>query len=329
MNITDSCYKNSFKSGVSQSQQFVHDDYQDIVNVFKIRDAKQAQSKIKMNSQLDSDTFDYQYHRRERTHNKKNSSIPVRAAALASALCLSATLTLGNTIGSVFTSGNKESDISTPENSIVEVSDTNLEAEDTHSEYVISHEAEDENNIEQSDEITDDDVNKSIFNFEINLCDEQKYSVEKFIENWQENSWRYQTIEEATGIPAELAAAIHWREASGNFDRCLQDGTKVGSPIQSPVDKGKVFNSFEESAISVFSDPYFSSDNIVKGDYETYLNFAERYNGYGYKNNGLVSPYVYAGTDQYVSGKFVADGSYDASHVDTQPGVAVLLEAIC
>lgn len=166
------------------------------------------------------------------------------------------------------------------------------------------------------------------FDFEISLCPEQEYSVNKFVENWENNHERYETIEAATGVPAELVAAIHWREASGNFNRCLHDGTKIGEPIQSPMDNGKVFWSFEDSAIAVLSKKYDGS-SIIEGDYDTYFDFAERYNGLGYRNGGRVSPYVWAGTDNYVSGKYVADGHFDPNYVDKQPGVAVLLASIC
>ena len=56
--------------------------------------------------------------------------------------------------------------------------------------------------------------------------------------------------------------------------------------------------------------------------------FAEHYNGLGYHYKDEPSPYVWAGTDQYESGKYVADGVYDANHVDQQPGVAYLISGL-
>src|SRR5690606_14680775 len=55
------------------------------------------------------------------------------------------------------------------------------------------------------------------------------------------------------------------------------------------------------------------------------LDILERYNGLGYRNKGLPSPYLWAGTDQYVKGKYVADGKFDPNHVDRQLGVAPIL----
>src|SRR4029077_15766876 len=46
----------------------------------------------------------------------------------------------------------------------------------------------------------------------------------------------------------------------------------------------------------------------------------EEYNGLGYAARGVPSPYVWSGTDQYRSGKYVRDGIYDPNAVDSQPG---------
>jgi hypothetical protein len=54
----------------------------------------------------------------------------------------------------------------------------------------------------------------------------------------------------------------------------------------------------------------------------------EQYNGLGYASRGRASPYIWSGTDQYVSGKYVRDGVYDASAVDQQLGCAGLLMAM-
>lgn len=51
----------------------------------------------------------------------------------------------------------------------------------------------------------------------------------------------------------------------------------------------------------------------------------EAYNGYGYANRGVPSAYVWSGSDQYVSGKYVRDHVYDPDAVDVQLGCAPLL----
>jgi hypothetical protein len=58
------------------------------------------------------------------------------------------------------------------------------------------------------------------------------------------------------------------------------------------------------------------------------LTMLEQYNGLGYANRGVPSPYLWSGTDQYKSGKYVRDGVYDSAAIDNQPGCAGLLLAI-
>lgn len=55
------------------------------------------------------------------------------------------------------------------------------------------------------------------------------------------------------------------------------------------------------------------------------LTLFEEYNGLGYAAMGVPSAYVWSGSDQYVSGKYVADHVYRASAVDVQEGCAPLL----
>jgi lysozyme family protein len=58
------------------------------------------------------------------------------------------------------------------------------------------------------------------------------------------------------------------------------------------------------------------------------LTLLEKYNGVGYAAKGRPSPYIWSGTDQYTSGKYVRDGVYDPNVVDAQLGCAGLLKAM-
>ena len=55
------------------------------------------------------------------------------------------------------------------------------------------------------------------------------------------------------------------------------------------------------------------------------LTLLEEYNGLGYAAHGVPSAYVWSGTDQYVSGKYVADHDYRSGVVDVQDGCAPIL----
>ncbi len=151
-------------------------------------------------------------------------------------------------------------------------------------------------------------------NFTTNLTDSQKSDLELFKANWEKNKSRYEAVESATGVPAELIAAIHWREASGNFNSRLHDGGSLSG-----------YSSWEEAAIDALTS---GSYGTITEDISSWYDFAEHYNGMGYSNRGVSSPYVWAGTTNYTSGKYVADGVYDSGYVDKQLGVAVMLQAI-
>lgn len=55
------------------------------------------------------------------------------------------------------------------------------------------------------------------------------------------------------------------------------------------------------------------------------LTLFEEYNGLGYAMRGVPSAYVWSGTDQYVSGKYIRDDVYDPHTVDVQEGCAPIL----
>jgi lysozyme family protein len=58
------------------------------------------------------------------------------------------------------------------------------------------------------------------------------------------------------------------------------------------------------------------------------LTLFEEYNGLGYANRGVPSAYVWSGSDQYISGKYVKDHDYDPKKIDIQEGCAPLLSVM-
>ena len=163
------------------------------------------------------------------------------------------------------------------------------------------------------------------FDFNENLSSRQEKDLKAFKKNFEKNKAKYKEVEKRTGVPAELIAAIHWRESSGNFKTYLHNGEKLGKVTQL-VPKGIYFEDWTDAAVHAIKthNPQIVNANNV----ETWYEFAERYNGLGYRNKGVSSPYVWAGTDNYTSGKYVADGKYSATHVDQQLGVAVMIKEL-
>lgn len=139
---------------------------------------------------------------------------------------------------------------------------------------------------------------------------------------------RYQAIEAKTGVPWFVIAVTHERESSQDWSRSLAQGDPWNR-TSTHVPKGRgPFASFEDAAIDALKNcaPYAArnTDWSVGG----LLTMLEQYNGLGYFNRGIPSPYIWSGTDQYVKGKYVADGKFDPNVVDRQLGCAGLILAM-
>jgi lysozyme family protein len=142
---------------------------------------------------------------------------------------------------------------------------------------------------------------------------------------------RYEEVSSRTGVPWDVIGVIHYRESSGSFAGVLHNGQKIiGTGRKTTiVPKGRgPFSSWEQAAVDALMNCHPFAGKNKDWSIAGTLDLLERYNGLGYRKKGLPSPYLWAGTDQYVKGKYVADGKYDPNHVDQQLGVAALLKKI-
>jgi len=136
---------------------------------------------------------------------------------------------------------------------------------------------------------------------------------------------RYRAVEAKTGVPWSVIAVIHQRESSQNWSRSLAQGDPWNKiSVHVPAGRGP-FGSWEEAAIDALLNchPYLAKrkDWSLAG----VLIGLEMYNGLGYARKGIPSPYLWAGTSQYKSGKYVRDAVYDPDHVDQQLGCVAML----
>lgn len=142
------------------------------------------------------------------------------------------------------------------------------------------------------------------------------------------NQNRYKDIETTTGVPWYLIGALHMRECDNNFRGCLHDGEMIigtnRRTRQVPTGRGP-FATFEDSAVDALK--IEGMLNITDWDIPTCLYYGEKYNGWGYRGHGN-SPYVWAGSNHYTSGKYVRDGVYSSSTVDPQLGIAPVMKAV-
>ncbi len=159
-----------------------------------------------------------------------------------------------------------------------------------------------------------------------------KRDLAKFYANYQANKARYERVAAKTGIPAELIAALHWRESSGSFSKYLHQGDPLGRPARHVPKNIPVFYKWEDAAIHALRMKRSIRDRLritsSTTDPAALATFAEYYNGLGYFNKGRPSPYVFSGTDQYTSGKYIRDRVYASWVKDRQLGVMAMIQYI-
>ena len=151
---------------------------------------------------------------------------------------------------------------------------------------------------------------------------------------------RYQAISQGVWGMVDrwwFVAVVHEREAGGppHWDKQLGQGDPLNAVSRhDPAGRGPFLNhpndppgqdAFYRGALDALIDcgPYAGrwTDWSIGGA----LTLLEEYNGLGYAAHGVPSAYVWSGSDQYVSGKYVADHDYRAGVVDVQEGCAPLI----
>jgi lysozyme family protein len=143
----------------------------------------------------------------------------------------------------------------------------------------------------------------------------------------------FKPVEEELGIPMVWMICSFERESGMDFKTSPAQGdpwNRVSTHVPSGVGP---FKSFTEAAIWSYK-----HDGLNKNSAPWSWPYAcwgwEKFNGFGPRDHGRVSGYVFAGTDQYdpphgQAGKYVADGKWDPNEVDKQLGcVALALELI-
>lgn len=140
---------------------------------------------------------------------------------------------------------------------------------------------------------------------------------------------RYLAVERQVGVPWFVIGLWHMRESANNFAGVLHNGQHIigTGRLTTLVPKGRgPFSTWEQAAIDALK--FKGLHQIAAWPIERIGYESERFNGFGYLGR-VNSPYVWAGSSHYVRGKYVADGVYDAGHVDQQLGCLPVLKALC
>ncbi|MFL6935607.1 MAG: peptidoglycan-binding protein [Xanthobacteraceae bacterium] len=134
---------------------------------------------------------------------------------------------------------------------------------------------------------------------------------------------RYVPIEQKTGVPWFYIGLVHLRESDCNFNTYLGNGQPLNRRTTIvPIGRGP-FESFEAGAIDALQ--HEDLIGITDWSLERIAFLLEAFNGFGYQAKGINSPYLWSGSNQYTSGKFVADHDFRPDVVDRQLGSMVVL----
>jgi len=148
------------------------------------------------------------------------------------------------------------------------------------------------------------------------------------------NKSRYLSVAKRAGMPDIgwlFIACSHYRESGQDFSKNLGQGDPLGeTTIHVPAGRGPFTGptAFEDGAVDALVNCAPYAARLTDWSIGGMLTNLERYNGTGYANRGLPSPYIWSGTDQYQAGKYVADGVFDPEAVDKQLGCAGLILSI-
>ena len=153
--------------------------------------------------------------------------------------------------------------------------------------------------------------------------------VDWYVNTIQKNKERYASIEAKTGVPWYFVGIVHGLEGGFDFSTHLHNGDPLLArtwqvPAGRPASGSPPF-SWEYSAVDALSYEGFVGWNSWNDPAVLAYAF-EGYNGLGYRQHGINSPYLWSYTTAYSKGKYVADGRFDPYAVSQQAGAMAILK---
>ena len=137
---------------------------------------------------------------------------------------------------------------------------------------------------------------------------------------------RYERVRVLTGVPVLFTGPVHMREASLNFRTYLGNGDPLNQ-VTTHVPQGRgPFKLWEDGAVDAFK--LQRLEKVPNWSVPRLLFEQEGYNGWGYRGRGMVSPYLWAGTNIYSGGKYTSDGNFDPKAFDMQLGTAIVMKTM-
>ena len=163
--------------------------------------------------------------------------------------------------------------------------------------------------------------------------------LKKFKKAFVKNKSMYKKVAKKAKVPAQLVAAIHYRENTsdclgGKFDSYLHNGDMLGKEtVNEPkgifYPKGQFVRAAQNAIDMKSSYRGRYKLSATSKDFVGMCSFALTYNGKPEsKRIWQHSPYVFSGTNINKKGKYTDDSGYDPNVVDKQVGVFLLIDKI-
>jgi len=139
---------------------------------------------------------------------------------------------------------------------------------------------------------------------------------------------KYAEVSDLLGIPQIFIATSFERESSSDFTRSPAQGDRWDRvSVNVPRGRGP-FASWKDAAIDAYK--LDKLDRVGKGNW-TWARFCymgELFNGFGYRNKGVHTPYLWSGTNIYDNGnpvgKYTGDGKFTFGVKDAQLGTVAM-----
>ena len=160
---------------------------------------------------------------------------------------------------------------------------------------------------------------------------EQQSKVDWHIKQLLKNQSRYESVSSSVNnVPWAMVGIIHAMECGFNFACHLHNGDPLTRqtthvPAGQPRNGTPPFP-WETSAADALKLDGLASVTDWSIPHMLYL--LEKFNGFGYRNKRLPTPYLWSFSNHYEQGKYVADGQFDPQAVSLQCGAAVMIKAL-
>lgn len=130
---------------------------------------------------------------------------------------------------------------------------------------------------------------------------------------------RYKSVQDEDGVPIVFIGPADQRESNANAHLALGQGDPWDQ-VSTHVPRGfGPWSSWKAAALFYLHREHL--DDTTQDWSFPYLCWKfECWNGFGYRAHGIHSPYLWAGTNHYTRGKYVADGVFDPHAEDRQLG---------